>query len=216
MEFIAHFFRPLHPECYKPARVSPSGRRLQIFIPFVAFISKVFLSSTYSFNRFLFFFLILKLTVHPVATLSSFCGYRFPLSVGSSALNTNRAICMAADQYQKIQGAPSVCDTPATFEVRKTGVPERGLPVWCLLHVCGSIDTEGILCSTRCSLQVECHGGFLISAPMETSPSLGMRGCTVVTVFLESLWDANHKISDFTQSHCTCRLPEHANILSVI
>lgn len=123
---------------------------------------------------------------------------------------------MAADQYQKIQGAPSVCDTSATFELRKMGVPERGLPVWCLLYMCGSIDTEGILCSTWCSLQVECHGGFLISAPMEASPSLGMRGCTVVTVFLERLWDVNHKISAFTQSHCTCWLPEHANILTVI
>lgn len=193
----------------------PAGGDYKYLFPLLPLSPKCF-SLPPTLSIVFFFFLILKLTVPPVATLSSFCGYRFPLSVGSSALNTNRAICMAADQYQKIQGAPSVCDTPATFEVRKTGVPERGLPVWCLLHMCGSIDTEGILCSTRCSLQVECHGGFLISAPMETSPSLGMRGCTVVTVFLKRLWDANHKISDFTQSHCTCWLPEHANILSVI
>lgn len=143
MQFIAHFFRPLHPECYKLARVSLQReaitniyslccRYLQSVSLFHLLFQSFFFSSSYSHT-------------HPAPcryTLSSFCGYRFLLSIRSCALNTNRAICMAADQYQKIQGAPSVCDPSAFFEVRKMGVPERGWPVWRLLYVCWSIDTE--------------------------------------------------------------------------
>lgn len=197
---------PISSGRYKLARVSPSGRRLQIFIPFVAFISKVLLSSTYSFVFFppchypFIFLWVLIPTVNKILRTEYKQGYLH----GCRSISENP------------RGSVRLRYIRDFFEERKTGVLERGLPVWCLLYVCGSIDTKGILCSTRCSLQVECHGGFLISAPMEASPSLGMRGCTVVTVFLERLWDVNHKISDFTQSHCTCWLPVHANILSVI
>lgn len=142
MQFISHFFRPLHPECYKLPRVSLQREAItNIYSLCCLYLQSVSLFHLL-FQSF-FYLLILILTLPPVATLSSFCGYWFLLSIRSWALNTNRAICMAADQYQKIQGAPSVCDTSAFFEVRKMGVLERAWPVWCLLYLCGSIDTEG-------------------------------------------------------------------------
>lgn len=213
MQFIAHFFRPLHPECYKLARVSPSGRRLQIFIPFAAFISKVFLSSTYSFNLFFSYS-----RTHPAPC-------RYPFIFLRVLIRTVNKILRTEYKQGYLHGCRSISENPRgsvclryirDFWGEEDGSAGEGFAslvsavrVWKYWH-------RGILCTARCSLQVECHGGFLISALMEASPSLGMCGCTVVTVFLERLWDVNPKIIDFTQSHRACWLPEHANILSVI
>lgn len=136
--FIVYFFQLLYPICYIFACFCLSGTQFLIFIPFVAFISKCF--SLPPTSSIFFIIPLLALCLYPFI----FLWLLIPTVNKIFHLNTNKAICMTANQYQKSRdGYRVVCNTAMVLMwICAVWVPERGWSVWRSLYVWGILTKE--------------------------------------------------------------------------